>query len=80
MRFSARQRVNVTDWTLLTVGGESHSWHGVHAGLGDVLEVHWDVPGRGREEREYTYSPAVAERESKRSSARKQAAQKRFVC
>lgn len=29
---------------LLTIGRQCHSWHGVHAGLSDVLEVHWDVP------------------------------------
>ena len=28
----------------LTVGRECHSWHGVHTGLGDVFEVHGDVP------------------------------------
>lgn len=30
----------------LTVGRECHSWHGVHAGLSDVFEVHRDVPER----------------------------------
>lgn len=29
---------------LLTIGRESHSWHGVHTGLSDVFEVHGDVP------------------------------------
>ena len=29
---------------LLTVGRKCHSWHRVHTGLGDVLEVHGDVP------------------------------------
>lgn len=28
----------------LTIGRECHSWHGVHTGLSNVLEVHRDVP------------------------------------
>lgn len=28
----------------LTIGRKCDSWHGVHAGLSDVFEVHRDVP------------------------------------
>lgn len=63
VHFSARQWGNFPDWTLLTVRGEGHSWHGVHAGLSNVLEVHWDVPGKGRESRGVTYRRAYRERE-----------------
>lgn len=37
-----------SDDTTLTVGGKGDGRHGVHAGLRDVLEVHRDVPGRGK--------------------------------
>lgn len=43
-----------TIW-LLTIGRECHSWHRVHAGLSDVLEVHRDVPEKGTKHCEYTW-------------------------
>lgn len=39
--------------SLLTIGGESHSWHGVHTGLSNVLKVHRDVPEKGTKHCEY---------------------------
>lgn len=41
---------------LLTIGRKSHSWHWVHTGLSDVLEVHRDVPEKKRKGIESTVS------------------------
>lgn len=35
--------------SLLTIGRECHSWHGVHTGLSNVLKVHRDVPEKKKD-------------------------------